>query len=119
MYAMKRMSRSRFLSLVLCLILVLGVATLAVAMSEDLKKGKKKGANKAQAQMEAYQLYEQKCLGCHDSIADPERPGKTRDGWTVTVKYMDKHYVDLNDAEAQKIIDLLFALRRGLERDPG
>lgn len=116
---MKSLSKSSFLAVVFCLVLVLGLAAFALAMSDDLKKGKKTSAAQAQVQMEAYQLYEQKCLGCHVSIADPERPGKTRDGWTVIVKYMDKHYVDLSDAEAQKIIDLLFALRKGLEREPG
>ncbi|MCF8033205.1 MAG: hypothetical protein K9K66_11710 [Desulfarculaceae bacterium] len=73
----------------------------------------------AKAQMAAYKVFKQKCLACHDNIADPERPGKTRDGWTIVVKYMDDHYVNLNDQEAGQIIGLLYAIRKGEEKEPG
>lgn len=92
--------------------LVLGAAGLVAA-----KVGKAEMA--AQEQMAAYKLFNQKCLSCHVSVADPERPGKTRDGWTIVVKYMDDHYVNLSDQEAGKIIDLLYAIRRGEEKEPG
>lgn len=103
--------RRILLTLVACG-LVLGAAGLAPA-----KPGKRQMA--AEEQMAAYQLYQQKCLACHLSVADPERPGKTRDGWTIVVKYMNDHFVSLNDQEAAQIINLLYALRRGLEKEPG
>ena len=67
----------------------------------------------------AYQLYKQKCLGCHDSIADPEKPGQTRDEWHIVVNIMHKHGLDLTDEESEQMIDLLYELRRGLEKDAG
>ncbi|MBU4576842.1 MAG: hypothetical protein KUA39_18180, partial [Desulfarculus sp.] len=73
----------------------------------------------AKEQKAAYDLYQKKCLSCHLSVADPERSGKTRDEWTLVVRYMDKHYVQLTDEEAAKIIDLLYSIRRGLEKEAG
>lgn len=96
------------------------VLTLAmVGASAGEPEPKKAGKTPAAQQMQAYQVYQAKCLGCHGSVADPERPGRTRDGWTVVVRYMDKHYVNLSDAEANLIIELLYSLRRGMEKDPG
>lgn len=54
-----------------------------------------------------------------DQFSGRQRPGRTRDGGTVVFRYMDKHYVNLNDAEADLIIELLYSLRRGMEKDPG
>ena len=90
--------------------LILGAAGLGLAGKVQME---------ADAQMAAYEVFKQKCLACHDNIADPERPGKTRDGWTIVVKYMGDHYVDLNDQEASQIINLLYAIRKGLEKEPG
>ncbi len=67
----------------------------------------------------AYQVYKQKCLGCHDSIADPEKPGRTRDEWHIVVNIMHKYGLDLTDEESEQMIDLLYELRRGLEKDAG
>jgi hypothetical protein len=67
----------------------------------------------------AYQVYKQKCLGCHDSIADPEKPGRTRDEWHIVVNIMHQHGLDLTDEESEQMIDLLYELRRGLEKDAG
>lgn len=106
----------RLMALALAAALLLTAASLALAKSGDAKK---KAAMSAQVQMKAYKLYQAKCLSCHVSVADPERVGKTRDGWTVVVRYMNNHYVKLTDDEAQQIINLLYALRRGLEREPG
>ena len=93
--------------------LLMGSAGLVAA------KGASQQKMAADQQMAAYELYQQKCLSCHDSIADPERPGKTRDGWTVVVRYMKDHYVQLSDQQADQIINLLYAIRKGLEKDPG
>jgi len=70
-------------------------------------------------QAQAYQVYKQKCLGCHDSVADPEKPGRTRDEWHIVVNIMHKHGLELTDEESEQMIDLLYELRRGLEKDAG
>lgn len=93
--------------------LLLGGAGLVLAKGASPKK------MAAKQQKAAYKLFKQKCLSCHVSVADPERPGKTRDRWSVVVMHMDQHYVKLNDQEAHRIIDLLFAIRKGMEKDPG
>lgn len=99
------------LALALAALLLLGLAGLGVAGS--------KAKMAAKEQKAAYALYQKKCLSCHLSVADPERSGKTRDEWTLVVRYMDKHYVQLTDEEAAKIIDLLYSIRRGLEKEAG
>ncbi|MCB2192063.1 MAG: hypothetical protein KQI62_10890 [Deltaproteobacteria bacterium] len=104
--------RHTILILLVACSLIFGATGLVLA-----KAGKRQMA--AQDQMEAFQVYQQKCLSCHDSIADPESPGKTRDGWTIVVKYMNDHYVQLTDQQANQIINLLYAIRRGLEKEPG
>ncbi len=68
---------------------------------------------------EAYDLYENKCLSCHDSVADPEKPGRTRDGWFVVVNLMHKQGLKLTTDESAVIVELLYSIRRGLEKDPG
>jgi hypothetical protein len=67
----------------------------------------------------AYKLYQAKCLGCHVSVADPEKSGRTRDGWFVVVNVMHDRGVELTPEESGMIVDLLYALRKGMERDPG
>lgn len=104
----------RLLMVVLILIAVLGLCGLAWSMVEMKKPKTPAGKQKA-----AYQLFQKKCLSCHVSVADPERPGKTRDEWVVVVKFMDKHFVNLSDAEADLIIDLLYSLRPGVEKEAG
>jgi len=36
----------------------------------------------------AYKVYQEKCLLCHDSVADPEKPGRTKDDWRLAVEIM-------------------------------
>jgi hypothetical protein len=67
----------------------------------------------------AYVLYQSKCLGCHISVADPEKAGRTRDDWHLVVQVMHGYGIDLTDAESEMIIDLLYDLRRGMEREAG
>jgi hypothetical protein len=67
----------------------------------------------------AYTLYQSKCLGCHISVADPEKPGRTRDDWHLVVQVMHGYGLDLTDAEGDMIIDLLYDLRKGMEREAG
>ena len=68
---------------------------------------------------QAYTLYQSKCLGCHISVADPEKPGRTRDDWHLVVHVMHGYGLDLTDVESQMIIDLLYDLRKGMEREAG
>jgi hypothetical protein len=67
----------------------------------------------------AYQLILQKCTGCHVSVVDPERPGKTRDEWYAVVRLMQAHGFKLSDQETELIVDHLYAVRRGIEKTPG
>ncbi len=68
---------------------------------------------------EAFKVYQQKCLGCHDSVADPEKPGRTRDEWHLSVKVMHGYGLGLSDQESEMIIDLLYDLRSGIEKEAG
>lgn len=84
----------------------------SVAMQEA-KSGKKMMHEKA------YVLYQSKCLGCHVSVADPEKAGRTRDDWHLVVQVMHGYGLDLTAEESDMIIDLLYDLRRGMEREAG
>ena len=68
---------------------------------------------------EAFKVYQQKCLGCHDSVADPEKPGRTRDEWHLTVNVMHGYGLDLSAEQSEMIIDLLYDLRSGIEKEAG
>ncbi|MCD6388558.1 MAG: cytochrome c [Desulfobulbaceae bacterium] len=98
----------KIIALATCLVFVFGVSQAFSA-----------GAKKAAAHKAAYDVYQKKCLSCHDSVADPEKYGKTRDGWHLIINVMHKYGTDLTDAEADMIIDLLYDLRKGMEREAG
>lgn len=76
-------------------------------------------AQEKEDKAKAYQVYKQKCLGCHDSVADPEKPGRTRDEWHIVVNIMHKQGLNLTDEESEQIIDLLYDIRRGIEKEAG
>lgn len=84
----------------------------SVAMQEATS-GKKMTHEKA------YSLYQSKCLGCHISVADPEKAGRTRDDWHLVVEVMHGYGLDLSDAESDMIVDLLYDLRQGMEKEAG
>jgi hypothetical protein len=67
----------------------------------------------------AFKVYSQKCNGCHVSVADPEKPGRTRDDWHIVVNVMHDYGLDMTTDESELIIDLLYKLRRGMEREAG
>lgn len=67
----------------------------------------------------AYRVYIKNCLDCHDSVADPEKPGKTRDEWHIVVDVMHKYGLELTQEESEQIIDLLYELRKGIEKEAG
>jgi len=76
-------------------------------------------AKKKASHQEAFGVYSQNCLSCHDSIADPEKPGRTRDDWHLVVNIMHGYGLDLSNEESEMIIDLLYDLRQGLEKEAG
>ena len=78
--------------------------------------GQKKAAT---TQYEANALFVKKCLGCNVSVADPEKPGRTRDDWHLVVNVMHGYGLDLSAAESEMIIDLLYELRQGIEKEAG
>lgn len=69
--------------------------------------------------VEAFKIYQQKCLGCHDSIADPEKPGRTWDEWHLVVTVMHGYGLGLTPEESHLVTDLLYALRPGIEKEAG
>jgi hypothetical protein len=79
------------------------------------KKADKKKVN----HIKAYQLHNKKCLACHVSVADPERPGRTRDDWHMVVNVMHGYGLDLTSQEAETLTDFLYDLRPGIEKDAG
>jgi len=92
---------------------------LVGGMSLMATQGIAKQSKKAMAHKEAFKLYEKKCLGCHDSVADPEKPGRTRDDWHLVVHVMHDYGMDMTADEADAIVDLLYDLRKGMEREAG
>lgn len=81
--------------------------------------GDSKESKKRIEHLKAFQTYQKRCLGCHDSVADPEKPGRTRDDWHVVVNVMHGYGLQLTDEEGETITDLLFDLRKGIEKDAG
>ena len=67
----------------------------------------------------AFKVYTQKCSGCHVSVADPEKPGRTRDDWHIVVNVMHDYGLELTHDESDMIIDLLYKLRQGMEKEAG
>jgi len=100
--------------LVACLVLVLGIGLgTAAEKKADADKQKKLDHKKA------FAIYKKKCLLCHDSVADPEKPGRTQDEWLLVLKTMHKYGLDLNSEQTELIGGLLYELRRGMEKEPG
>lgn len=66
-----------------------------------------------------FAVFKKHCTQCHNSVADPERPGKTRDEWYAIINLMEGHGLNISQSEADMIVDLLYNLRRGVEENPG
>jgi hypothetical protein len=88
-------------------------------MSVLVNYGVAKQVKKNGAHAKAFALYSNKCLGCHDSVADPEKPGRTRDDWHLVVNVMHGYGLDMTTEEADMIIGLLYDLRKGMEKEAG
>ena len=73
----------------------------------------------AQAKQAEFAVFKKHCVQCHNSVADPERPGKTRDEWYAVINLMGGHGLTISQEDADMIVDLLYNLRRGMEQTPG
>jgi hypothetical protein len=102
----------------LTVFLVCAIGVLLAGQSPNVVAAEKAKAKKMD-HLKAYQMYQQKCLGCHVSVANPELPGRTRDDWHLVVNVMHGYGMDLSLEESEMIIDLLYDLRKGLEREAG
>ena len=102
----------------LTVFLICAVGVLLVIQSPGVVAGEK-AKSKNLDRMKAYQVYQAKCSGCHDSVANPELPGRTRDDWHLVVNVMHGYGLGISFEESEMIIDLLYDLRRGLEREAG
>lgn len=102
----------------LTVILICAVGVVLVLQSPNVIAGGK-DKDKSKAVQKAYGVYKQKCLSCHHSVADPEKPGRTRDDWHLVVNIMHGYGLELTNEESEMIIDLLYDLRRGLEKEAG
>jgi hypothetical protein len=101
------MKKSIFLMLfILCLALMFFFTSTVVDATQEKEKEKRIAHSKA------YQLYQNKCLSCHASVADPEKPGRTRDDWYLVINIMHEYGLDLTLEEKEIITDLLFDLRK-------
>ena len=94
-----------------CTFLLIG--SMCVLVNQSMAKGKNV------AHQKAFALYAKNCLGCHDSVADPEKQGRTRDDWHLVVNVMHQYGLDMTTDEGEMIIDLLYDLRKGMEREAG
>ena len=74
---------------------------------------------KPAAKQYEFAVFKKHCTQCHNSVADPERPGKTRDEWYAIINLMEGHGLNIPQEEADMIVDLLYNLRRGVEENPG
>ena len=110
------LASKRFWLLTVCFICAIGV--LLIVQSPNVVAGEK-AKSKSMDTMKAYKVYKEKFLGCHDSVADPEQPGRTRDDWHLVINVMHGYGLELSLEESEQIIDLLYDLRKGLEREAG
>lgn len=93
------------------LLVTLCIFTLMVASSYALS---------AQEQMNGYKLNNKYCTSCHDSVADPEKTGFTRDTWHLILNNMHKHGLEkLSVEENGALVDYFYTIRKGHEREAG
>jgi hypothetical protein len=100
---------------------LVGVAFLLVGMVFAAEKGKgtTPESRKKIDHKKAFAVYKQKCLQCHESVADPERPGRTQDDWLLVLKTMHGYGLDLTPEETELIGGYLYDLRKGMEKEAG
>lgn len=77
-------------------------------------------ATSAKDQMKGYALNNKYCTSCHDSVADPEKTGFTRDTWHLIINIMHKNGLEkLSEEENAALVDYFFTIRKGMEREAG
>ncbi|MCF6265470.1 MAG: hypothetical protein L3J57_02860 [Desulfuromusa sp.] len=70
--------------------------------------------------MHGYALNNKYCVSCHDSVADPGKPGFTRDTWHLIINIMHKNGLEnLSAEESGALVDYFYKIRKGLEREAG
>jgi hypothetical protein len=105
----------------LVLPVLLGIAFLLAGIVFAAQQ-EKKSSTESQLKInhkKAFALYRQKCLQCHDSVADPEKPGRTKDDWLLVLKVMHGYGLDLTPKETEQIGGFLYDLRKGMEKEAG
>jgi hypothetical protein len=105
----------KILPFLVCLVFILASLVFAVAS----EKGATPTAKKKTNHKKAFAVYKQKCLQCHDSVADPEKPGRTQDEWLLVLKTMHGYGLDLTPKDTELIGGLLYDLRKGMEKEAG
>jgi uncharacterized membrane protein len=71
-------------------------------------------AMSANEQMQGY------ALNNTHSVADPEKPGFTRDTWHLIINIMHKNGMEkLSDEDKGALVDYFYMIRKGLERSAG
>jgi len=110
----KTSTRSGILSVV-----ILGACLTLLLLQGPGIDASQKAEKKKIDHQNAYALYQKKCLSCHDSLANPDLPGRTRDDWFLVVNVMHGYGLNLTEQEAESITQLLFELRSGLEKEAG
>lgn len=77
-------------------------------------------ADSSSPQIKGYELNNKYCVSCHDSVADPEKPGFTRDRWHVIIKLMHEYGLeDLTFEEKASLVDYFYTIRMGIEEEAG
>ena len=96
--------------------IILCFAVFAIILSFVISSN----AMSAKDQMQGYALNKKYCVSCHDSVADPEKPGFTRDTWHLVLNLMHKNGLEkLSAEETEILIDYFYTIRKGLEREAG
>lgn len=77
-------------------------------------------ATSAKDQMKGYALNNKYCTSCHDSVADPEKTGFTRDTWLLIINIMHKNGLEkLSEEDNDALVDYFYMIRKGMEREAG
>lgn len=77
-------------------------------------------AESTKSYMEGYSLNKKYCMSCHDSVADPEKPGLTRDEWHLVLNLMhQKGLQKLSNEEKEILVDYFYTIRKGIEQEAG
>jgi hypothetical protein len=94
--------------------------TIMIALSIFILLGSNSFALDAKSVKDGYELNKKYCVSCHDSVANPEKRGFTRDSWHLILNLMHKHGLqELSNEETEALIDYFYKIRKGMENQPG